>query len=433
MNGQAPGVAGVIGLGYVGLPLVRALHASGLRVVGFDSDPEKVAALGAGRTYVEHLGPELARDLAASERFEATDDFTRLGEPDALVVCVPTPLGSHREPDLGFVLSTADAIGRTLRRGQLVVLASTTYPGTTRDAFLPRLLAGTDLEVGRDVFVAYSPEREDPGREHPPAREVPRLVGGVDEASADLACELFARCTDRVVRVSSAEVAEAAKLFENVFRSVNIALVNELKVILDAMGLDVWEVIEAASTKPFGFMPFHPGPGLGGHCIPVDPFYMSWKAREVGRPTRFIELAGEINTDMPARVIERLVHGLNQRHVPVRDAKVLVLGLAYKPDVADTRESPSFELIERLRALGADVSYSDPHVPRTVPVRRHDLGMTSVEPTPEALAAADAVLIATDHSVFDYAAIARHARFVVDTRNAMARFAADLGARLLKA
>lgn len=428
---------GVIGLGYVGLPLVRALHGSGLEVLGFDVDPAKVAALAAGESYVDHLGEELWSDLAASPRFGATADFTRLGEPDALVVCVPTPLGPHREPDLSFVLSTAESIGACLRPGQLVVLASTTYPGTTRDVFAPALLGGAPgargLELGRDVFVAYAPEREDPGRSDPPSNQVPRLVGGLEPRSTELAARLFAHVTERVVEVSSAEAAEAAKIFENVFRSVNIALVNELKVILDAMGLDVWEVVDAAATKPYGFMPFRPGPGLGGHCIPVDPFYLAWKAREVGHPTRFVELAGEINTDMPARVVDRLVHGLNQRHTPIRDARVLVLGLAYKPDVADTRESPSFELIRSLRALGARVDYSDPHVPRTWPARRHDLGMESVELTPERLAASDAVLIATDHSAFDYAAIARHARFVVDTRNAMARFAADMGERLLKA
>jgi UDP-N-acetyl-D-glucosamine dehydrogenase len=431
-------LVGIIGLGYVGLPLAHTLHEGGLRILGFDVDPAKIEALAKGQSYLKHLGDEMTRTLAASERFSATSDLSRLGEPDAVIVCVPTPLGRHQEPDLSYVINSALAIGRTLRSGQLVVLESTTYPGTTRDDFVPAMMAaaserGQDLAVGKDVFVAFSPEREDPGRTTHTTRNTPKLVGGVDPSSTELAAALYSRGLERVVRVASAEVAESAKLLENIFRAVNIAMVNEMKIVLTAMGINVWDVIEAASTKPFGFMPFFPGPGLGGHCIPIDPFYLTWKAREFGRSTRFIELAGEINTSMPHYVVERLAGALNAVGKAVRGATVLVLGLAYKANVDDTRESPSFELIELLRELGARVDYSDPHVPRALPVRKHQLGMESVDLTPRAVAGYDAVLIATAHKAFDFGLIAEHARLVVDTRNAMAPYAAGMGARLVGA
>jgi UDP-N-acetyl-D-glucosamine dehydrogenase len=429
---------GVIGLGYVGLPLAHAMHQAGLRVVGFDTDASKIESLSAGRNYLKHLGEALAAELASSARFEATTDFARLHEVDAIVVCVPTPLDAQREPDLSFVLSTARSIGQVLRRGQLLVLESTTYPGTTRDEFLPAVLevaleAGNSLEPGIDFFVAYSPERADPGRTSHTTATIPRVVGGLDAVSGELAAQLYRCCVDDVRLVSAAEVAEASKLLENVFRSVNIALVNELKVVLEELDINVWEVVEAASTKPFGFMPFYPGPGLGGHCIPIDPFYLAWKAKQIGRPTRFVELAGEINTEMPAYVIGRLVQALGTNGRDVSGARVLVLGLAYKPDVDDTRESPSFELIAGLAALGAHVDYSDPHIPRAVPTRKHDLRRESVALDAGTIRSYDAVLISTAHSAFDYELLAEHAALVVDTRGAMAGFEARLGARLVRA
>jgi UDP-N-acetyl-D-glucosamine dehydrogenase len=431
-------LVGVIGLGYVGLPLAHALHEGGLPILGFDVDRRKIDALARGENYLEHLGPEMTRVLASSGRFEASDDFDRLGEPDVLIVCLPTPLGRHREPDLSYIVRAGEQIGRTLRAGQLIALESTTYPGTTREEFLQAILearpeAARSLECGRDFFVAFSPEREDPGRKSHSTRTIPKLVGGLDERSTELAALLYEKGVEQVVRVSSADVAEAAKLLENIFRSVNIALVNEMKVILDAMGIDVWEVIEAASTKPFGFMPFYPGPGLGGHCIPIDPFYLTWKAKEVGRPTKFIELAGEINTSMPDYVVDRTILALNDRGKALRGSKVLVLGLAYKPDIDDTRESPSFEIIEKLRHLGAAVDYSDPHVPEALPVRKHDLGMTSVALSADALAGYDACVLVTNHKAFDYEAIAQHAKLVIDTRNALRAFAPHMGDRLVKA
>ncbi|MCA8979990.1 MAG: nucleotide sugar dehydrogenase [Planctomycetes bacterium] len=429
---------GVIGLGYVGLPLAYALHGAGLRVVGFDTDAQKVEALAEGRNYLKHLGEALGAELAESARFEATTDFARLGEVDAVLVCVPTPLGSAREPDLSFVLSTAHSIGRALRAGQLLVLESTTYPGTTRDEFLPAVLeaalaAGKSLEPGVDFFVAYSPERADPGRTTHSTATIPKVVGGLDATSGELAGELYRTCVEDVRVVTNAEVAEASKLLENVFRAVNIALVNELKVVLERLDINVWEVVEAASTKPFGFMPFYPGPGLGGHCIPIDPFYLAWKAKQVGQPSRFVELAGEINTEMPDYVIGRTVQTLENAGVALRDARVLVLGLAYKPDVDDTRESPSFELIAGLAALGAHVDYSDPHIPRTVPTRKHDLRRESVALDADSIRSYDAVLIATAHRAFDYELLAEHAALIVDTRNAMAGFKDRLGSRLVRA
>ncbi len=429
-------VVGIMGLGYVGLPLLAAFHQAGLRVLGFDVDPEKIALLKAGRNYLPHLGEDLVREFAGSSRVDFTSDFSRLGEADAILVCVPTPLGKHLEPDLSYVIRTAEAIGRTLRSGQLVVLESSTYPGTTRDEMIPAMLSACPEprpQVGRDVFVAFSPEREDPGRKTHTTRTIPKLVGGVCGRSTELAAALYRHAITDVVTTSSAEVAEAAKLLENIFRAVNIALVNEMKMVLDALGIDVWEVIEAASTKPFGFMPFYPGPGWGGHCIPIDPYYLVWKAREVGKPARFIELAGEVNRMMPHYVIDRLGDALADHDKPLFRSRVLVLGLAYKPDIADTRESPSFELIELLLRRQVRVDYSDPFVPVTYPTRRHDLRMESVPLTPRAVASYDCVLIATNHSSFDYAMIAANAQLVVDTRNAMRRYAAEMGDRLVRA
>jgi len=411
-------VVGVIGLGYVGLPLARAFVDAGLTTIGFDVDPAKTDALAEGRNYLNHLGADFAAVLRESGRFDATTDFARLAEADAVLACVPTPLGRHNEPDLSYVEKTTESIAAVLREGQLVVLESTTYPSTTRDIMLPVLEAG-GLECGRDFFLAYSPEREDPGRQDHQTQTIPKLVGGIDPQSGELATMLYRRAVAQVVPVSSAEVAEAAKLLENIYRSVNIALVNEMKVLLTKMGIDVWEVIDAAATKPFGFQRFTPGPGLGGHCIPIDPFYLTWKAREVGLPTRFIELAGEVNTSMPAWVVQRVVHALNEREKSAKGARILVLGLAYKPDVDDIRESPSFEIIEQLLALEAWVDYNDPHVPSTHKMRHYDLGMQSVELGPEVLAGYDCVVVATDHRAYDWQLIADHAPLIVDSRGAM--------------
>jgi UDP-N-acetyl-D-glucosamine dehydrogenase len=424
---------GVVALGYVGLPLLRSFFDAGFRVIGFDVDPQKVRMLKAGENYLKHLGEGFVSEMASSERFEATDDFDRLGEPDAIMICVPTPLGKHQEPDLSFVEHSADDVARTLRAGQLIVLESTTYPGTTREVVLPRLEAGRTggiggtretggtggLRCGEDFFLAYSPEREDPGRKDHNTQSIPKLVGGIDAKSGELAVAMYRKAIKEVVPVSSAEVAESAKILENVYRAVNIALVNEMKLILEKMGIDVWEVIDAAATKPFGFQAFYPGPGLGGHCIPIDPYYLTWKAREVGQPTRFIELAGHVNHHMPDYVVQRTLLALNEQGKSVRGSRVLVMGLAYKPDVDDVRESPSFELIEQLTALGAGVDYHDPHVQATHKMRRHDLKMGSVEISPEIISDYDCILIATHHAACDWDMVAKHARLIVDTRGVM--------------
>lgn len=406
---------GVIGLGYVGLPLLRAFHQAGFPVIGFDVDPEKITVLQRGENYLKHLGEDFVRGMAAAGRFEATADFARLGEADVVISCVPTPLGSHLEPDLSYVEKTADDIAKTLRPGQLIVLESTTYPRTTREIMLPRF-EQRGFRCGVDFYLAYSPEREDPGRKDQNTQSIPKLVGGIDPVSGEIAVSLYRKAIKQVVPVSSAEVAEAAKLLENIYRAVNIALVNEMKVVLTAMGIDVWEVIAAAATKPFGFQAFWPGPGLGGHCIPIDPFYLTWKAREVGMPTHFIELAGEVNRDMPQYVIERTVLALNDRGKPVKGSRILVLGLAYKPDVDDVRESPSIELIEKLKKLGGLVDYNDPYVPHTHRMRHHDLHMQSVPLTPDTLKTYDCVLVATHHSAYDWQMIADHAQLIIDTR-----------------
>jgi UDP-N-acetyl-D-glucosamine dehydrogenase len=409
---------GIIGLGYVGLPLARAFAAAGFRVLGFDIDSQKVEKLNAGRSFIKQIPDEAVAAMRAAG-FEATDRFDRLNEPDAILICVPTPLTEAREPDLTYVVNSASAISARLRRGQLVVLESTTYPTTTRAVMLP-ILERAGLAAGKDFFVAFSPEREDPGNPTHSVSHIPKVVGGLDDAGGDAACALYSAIVPKVVRVSTAEVAEACKILENTYRAINIALVNELKVLYDRMGIDVWEVIDAAKTKPFGFQAFYPGPGLGGHCIPLDPFYLSWVARHYGMTTRFIELAGEVNTAMPSYVIARVADALNDAGKAVRGSKVAILGMAYKKDVDDPRESPSFELMDLLLKKGAQVSYSDPHIPGLPRMRHwpHLEPMQSEPLTAEYLAAQDCVLIATDHTAFDYAFIVEHSRLVVDTRNA---------------
>lgn len=411
-------IVGVIGLGYVGLPLARAICDAGFNVIGYDVDPAKIEKLKRGESYY-HVG-NVAEKLHKSKRFQPTDKPRLLAEADVLILCVPTPLTKHQTPDMSFVLDSTRMCASVLRKGQLVVLESTTYPGTTRGEMQP-ILEETGLTCGKDFFLAYSPEREDPGRRDFSTQTIPKLVGGVDGISADLAVAFYERCISQVHRVSSAEVAEAAKLLENIFRAVNIALVNELKVVLAEMGIDIWEVIAAASTKPFGFMPFYPGPGLGGHCIPIDPFYLTWKAKEVGRHTKFIELAGEINQQMPEYVVSRVAAALNEQKKSLSGAKVLVIGVAYKPNVDDMRESPSAEIIEFLLKQGASVNYHDPHVPAFPKMRDHDINLKSIPLTEKVIRQSDCVLIVTDHAAVDYAALARHAKLIVDTRNAMER------------
>jgi UDP-N-acetyl-D-glucosamine dehydrogenase len=422
---------GIIGLGYVGLPLARAFASAGYPVLGFDTDPAKVAKLLAGESYIGHISAESVAAMQASG-FEATDRFDRLAEADAIIICVPTPLTEARDPDLAYVVASTRAIAAALRPGQLVVLESTTYPGTTRDVVLPILEAG-GLRVGADFFLAFSPEREDPGNPTFSAPTIPKVVGGIDRPSLEVARALYARVVVKVVPVSGPEVAEACKILENTYRAVNIALVNELKVLFDRMGIDVWEVIEAAKTKPFGFQAFYPGPGLGGHCIPIDPFYLSWVARKHGFTTRFIELAGEINTSMPTYVVAKVADALNERSRSVKGSKVLLLGMAYKKDVDDPRESPGFELMERLLEKGAEVEYNDPHIATLPAMRRYpDLKRDSQALTTGLLGATDCVLIVTDHSSYDWAWIVEHSRLVVDTRDATRGLVAPAG-RIVRA
>jgi UDP-N-acetyl-D-glucosamine dehydrogenase len=408
---------GIIGLGYVGLPLARAFAERGFSVLGFDTDASKVIRLQRGESYIGHITDQVIRRMRG-QCFEATDRFDRLDEPDAVIICVPTPLTETREPDLTYVIQSARVIAARLRPGQLVVLESTTYPGTTRQVVQPILEAG-GLQVGKDFFLAFSPEREDPGNPNFSAPTIPKVVGGLDPCSLELAAALYGRVMAEVVRVSSPEIAEACKILENTYRAVNIALINELKVLYDRMGIDVWEVIAAAKTKPFGFQAFYPGPGLGGHCIPIDPFYLTWIARKHGLTTRFIELAGEINTAMPAYVVSRVADALNERSKPVKGSQITLLGMAYKRDVDDPRESPGFELMDLLLEKGAMVHYNDPHIPTLPPMRRYPhLRRASQELTPDYLHAQDCVVIVTDHSAYDWPWIVEHSPLVVDTRNA---------------
>lgn len=413
---------GVIGLGYVGLPLIDAFVSAGFRCVGYDVDQKKVDSLAARRSYIKHVSDEKIAAWFDQNQFVATSDPADLSGPDALLICVPTPLTEARDPDLKYVEMTCQTIADHMRPGQLIVLESTTYPTTTRDIMVPILQQNPlGLMVGKDFHVAYSPEREDPGNPDFTAAGIPKVVGAIDESSLTIASALYSAAVAGVVEVPTCEIAEASKVLENIYRAVNIALVNELKVLFDAMGIDVWQVIDAAKTKPFGFQAFYPGPGLGGHCIPIDPFYLSWLARKQGLSTRFIELAGEVNRSMPAYVISQTMKFLNEHPKPVRGSKICLLGVAYKRDVDDPRESPSFHLIEQLLELGAEVTYSDPHVPILPSMRHHELpAMKSQTLTPEFLSSVDAVLIATDHTAFDYDLIVKHARLVIDTRNATA-------------
>jgi len=409
-------IVGVLGLGYVGLPLALRFAEAGLKVIGFDIDSKKVAKLRAGRSYINYI-PDRAIRRGRAAGFEPTVDFSRARECDALIICVPTPLSRSREPDLSYVIATAEAIAPYLKRGQLVSLESTTWPGTTEEVIQP-IVEKRGLKVGRDVFLVFSPERQDPGNAKFHTHNIPKLVGGVTPACLAAGQALYALAVQRVVPVSSTRVAEMAKLLENIHRAVNIGLVNELKIVCDKMGIDLFDVIDAAATKPFGFVPYYPGPGLGGHCIPIDPFYLTWKAREFGVHTRFIELAGEINHRMPEWVVQKLSAALNARGTAVSGARILVLGIAYKKNVDDMRESPSVELMEQLQQLGARVEYSDPHIPVFPRIRRGHFNLKSVKLTPAALKRYDAVLLATNHDAFDYALIAKHSKLIVDTRGA---------------
>jgi UDP-N-acetyl-D-glucosamine dehydrogenase len=420
---------GIIGCGYVGLPLALRFADVGQRVTGFDTDQEKITKLNAGQSYIQHIPADKIKQHVQGKRFDATTDFTRLREMDAVLICVPTPLDERREPDLSYVEKTAQSIAPNLQRNQLIVLESTTYPGTTEELVLPILQKGGlkcplargagSENVATDFYLAFSPEREDPGNKQFGLAQIPKVVGGINPASGRAAVALYAQIVSKVVPVSSTRAAEMVKLLENIFRCVNIALVNELKQLSLRMDLDIWEVIDSAATKPFGFMPFYPGPGLGGHCIPVDPYYLSWKAREYDFATRFIELAGEINTAMPYNVVDALVSALNSHEKSVKGSKILLLGVAYKKDVDDLRESPSLKLLELLSARGAVLDYNDPYFPALFKMRHYDYSnMKSVELSPERLASYDCVLIATDHTSYDYEAIVRNSKLVVDTRNA---------------
>ncbi|WP_417382070.1 nucleotide sugar dehydrogenase [Gimesia sp.] len=409
---------GIIGLGYVGLPLIDAFVNSGFKTMGFDVDQNKVEQLQAGKSYIQHIPSKTVANWLEKKQFEATADASRMKEADALLICVPTPLTMSRDPDLSYVEQTTEAIAASLRPGQLIVLESTTYPTTTRDVLLP-ILEATGLKVGTDYYLAYSPEREDPGNPDFSAAGIPKVVGGIDENSLRIAAALYEHAVVNVIQVSSVEIAEACKILENTYRAVNIAMVNELKTLFDRMNIDVWEVIDAAKTKPFGFQAFYPGPGLGGHCIPIDPFYLSWLARKEGQTTRFIELAGEVNTRMPRYVIDRLAEFLNQQAKPLKGSKICMLGVAYKKDVDDPRESPSFHLLDLLLERGVEFTYNDPHIPKLPKMRHHNVpAMESQELTPEYLSAQDCVLIATDHTAYDYDFIVKHSKMILDTRNA---------------
>jgi len=407
---------GIIGLGYVGLPLSLTFLRKDIPVLGFDLDAKKINMLHAGVSYIKHIPSEELAGFVQQGKFAATDDFSRLNEPDVLLICVPTPLTQNREPDMQYIENTAHSIARVLRPGQMIILESTTYPGTTVELLLP-ILESSGLAAGKDFALAFSPEREDPGNPKYSTAVIPKVVGGIDAESTKLAADFYKTGLQSVVEVSSTQTAEMSKLLENIFRSVNIALVNELKILCHRMGIDVWEVIRASSTKPFGYMPFYPGPGLGGHCIPIDPFYLTSKAREYDFPTKFIELAGEVNSAMPYYVVQRVMEALNHRKKSINGSRILLLGMAYKKDVDDPRESPSFKLLELLQEKGAEVSYNDPHIPVLPKMRKYSFTLESTDLTAETLAAMDCILLATDHSAYDYQFILDHADLIVDSRN----------------
>lgn len=418
--GSREAVVGVVGLGYVGLPLLINFAASGRRVIGFDIDESKVRRLQAGESYIKHIDAGPIKRAAEGGLLRATTDFSEVASCDALVICVPTPLSQHHEPDLSYVTSTLDSVVPHLRAGQLLSLESTTYPGTTAEEVVPRV-EQRGLSVGEDVFVVYSPEREDPGNPDFHSTDIPKVVGGATAACLDAGRALYSVVYEKVVPVSSTQVAEFTKLLENIYRAVNIGLVNELKIVADEMGIDIWEVIRAASSKPFGYTPFYPGPGLGGHCIPIDPFYLTWKAKEYGIHTRFIELAGEVNREMPAYVVKRVAGALNDVRKPVKGSKVLILGLAYKPDVDDTRESPSFALMNLLDEMGAELSFYDPHIAAIPPTRSHSrwAGLESVAWSKEVIGGMDCVVLVTNHRAIDTGELVEWARLIVDTRNGL--------------
>src|SRR5881398_2502801 len=419
----------VVGLGYVGLPLAIQFARANVTVLGLDIDAAKVDSINQGRSYIKHIGSEAIEEVVKQCKLSASTDFNRVREVEAVIICVPTPLSKNREPDISFILETGRTIAPHLSNGALVVLESTTYPGTTDEDLRAVLEQGSNMQAGVDFHLAFSPEREDPANEQSKVKLIPKVVGGYTPVCLDRAVTLYSKTIDKVVPVSSCRVAEATKLLENIFRSVNIALVNELKIVYGAMGIDIWEVIEAAKTKPFGFMPFYPGPGLGGHCIPIDPFYLTWKAREYGKHTRFIELAGEINTAMPEYVVHRVAHALNAGNKAVNGSRVLILGLAYKPNVDDERESPSYVLMSILSERGAEVEYHGLYVPMIKPTREHSrwAGKKSVEWSRSNIASFDLVLIATNHASVNYGELGEWAQCIVDTRNAMATVRAPAG------
>jgi UDP-N-acetyl-D-glucosamine dehydrogenase len=413
-------VVGVIGLGYVGLPLLLGYAEKGFKVLGFDVDDPKVVLLNQGKSYIRHIGPDRVGKAVESGRLSATGDFARVGEVDVIFICVPTPLDAHLEPDLSYIRATRKQIEPHLRPGQILCLESTTYPGTTREEFAP-MMAAKGFSAGKNFFLVFSPEREDPGNQKFSGGNIPKVVGGHTAECLRHGMAAYGALYEKLVPVSSTDTAEMVKLLENIFRAVNIGLVNEMKIVADAMGMDIWEIIAAAATKPFGFTPFYPGPGLGGHCIPIDPFYLTWKAREFGINTRFIELAGEINRSMPAHVVAKVASALNARRKPMNGSKILIYGLAYKPDVDDMRESPTFVLMDMLADQGAEVDYHDPHIPVVGPTREHRrwMGKKSVTPDAGTISSADLVLIATNHKAFDYALLIEHSDLIVDTRNAI--------------